>query len=86
VDLTYQVASYLTELKLGHDLLTPRDAEFTKDRILISKSLLAKIDVIMGLDKSKERDEHLAQITEIVQKDQGDRLLHTLNELDRYDI
>jgi radical SAM superfamily enzyme YgiQ (UPF0313 family) len=83
VDLTYLVASFMADFKAKFNLLKPREVETVKDRIALSKTLLSNIDMIMKLNDKKERNEKLEQLTDIVQKNRGDRVIHALNELDR---
>ncbi len=83
VALTYQVASFMTNFKVKFGILEPHEGEAVKDRIASSKTLLTQIDAIMKIDDKKERSEKMEQLTDIIQKNQGDRVIHTLNELDR---
>ena len=83
VDLTYQVASFMADFKAKYNLLKSHEVEEVKDKIALSKNLLLKIDVIMKINDEMERNEKLNQLTDILHKNRGDRVVHALNELDR---
>ncbi len=86
VALTYQVASFMVDLKSKYNILDKSEAEKVKNRITLSKALLSKIDGIMRLDNEKERYQMLQQLTDIIQKNRGDEIIHSKNELDRRHI
>jgi B12-binding domain/radical SAM domain protein len=83
VNLTYQVASFMADLKLKFGALKPGEVDVVKDRIALSKTVLSQIDMIMKLDDKQEQTEKMKQIIDITQEDRGDRVTHTVSELDR---
>jgi B12-binding domain/radical SAM domain protein len=86
VNLTYRTAIFMTDLKYKFNIIDSKEANNVKDRIALSKKILSDIDIIMDVKDKKDRFQRLENITDIVQRIRGDRVIHAINELDRRHI
>ena len=63
VDVTYEAALELNRMKSEHGLITPRSAQRIADRIGRERDLVGRIDAILSLPSSEDRDEQLRELT-----------------------
>lgn len=86
VNLTYETAIFMADLKYKFNIIDSIELDNVKERIILSKKILSDIDRIMGIKDEEDRFQRLENMTDIVQRIRGDRVIHSINELDRRHI